>query len=156
MFKVTIIAVGNLKESWWKEAQAEFLRRLAPFAKIEIVEIEPEPFGGTVTAEQLMRREGDRILKRLSSDGFVIAMERTGKQVSSPEFARLLTEEGGTGTELTVIVGGAAGLDPAVLAAARKKLSMSAMTFTHEMARVFLLEQLYRAMTIIAGKTYHL
>ena len=87
---VTIIAVGSLKESWWKEAQDEFLRRLAPFAKVEVVEIEPEPFGGTVTAEQSMRREGDRIMRRLSSDGFVIAMERTGKQVSSPEFARLL------------------------------------------------------------------
>ncbi|HTK04836.1 MAG TPA: 23S rRNA (pseudouridine(1915)-N(3))-methyltransferase RlmH [Candidatus Eisenbacteria bacterium] len=156
MFKITIIAVGSLKESWWKEAQAEFLRRLSPFAKVDVQEIDAEPFGGAVTAEQSMRLEGARILKRLPADGYVIALERTGKTVSSPEFARLLDEEGGTGTTLVIIVGGAAGLDPAVLAEAGKKVSMSAMTFTHEMARVFLLEQLYRAMTILAGKAYHL
>jgi len=156
MFKLTILAVGTLKESWWKEAQDEFRRRLSPFAKLDIIEVQSEPFGGSVTAEQSMRLEGERILKRLSPDDHVIALERTGRAVSSPEFARLLNEEGGTGTSLVIIVGGAAGLDAAVLAAARKKVSISAMTFTHEMARVFLLEQLYRAMTIIAGKTYHL
>ena len=109
-----------------------------------------------MTAEQSMRLEGERILKRLSPGDHVIALERTGRAVTSPEFARLLNEEGGTGTPLVIIVGGAAGLDAAVLAAARKKVSISAMTFTHEMARVFLLEQLYRAMTIVAGKAYHL
>src|SRR6187401_532066 len=105
MFKVTLITVGNLKEPWWKEAQAEFLRRLAPFAKVEITEVEPEPFGGSVTADQSMRLEGTRILKRLPTDGFVIALERTGKTLSSPEFARLLNDEGGAGTHLVIVVG---------------------------------------------------
>lgn len=156
MFKVTIIAVGALKEPWWKEAQAEYLRRLTPFAKVSIIEVEAEPFGASVTAQLSMRREGERILGRLPQDAFVIALERTGKRATSPGLAELIKDEGSSGGHLVFVVGGAAGLDPAVLAAARAKLSFSDMTFTHEMARIFLCEQLYRAMTIIAGKPYHL
>lgn len=156
MFKLTMLAVGGLKEPYWKQAQAEFLRRLSPFAKMEIVEVAAEPFGGSVTAEQSMRAEGERLLKRLPADAFIIALDRAGKALSSPDFAQLVQDEGGSGTHVVFVVGGAAGLDAAVLARAQRKLSLSAMTFTHEMARVFLLEQTYRAMTILAGKAYHL
>ncbi|HTM68922.1 MAG TPA: 23S rRNA (pseudouridine(1915)-N(3))-methyltransferase RlmH [Candidatus Binatia bacterium] len=156
MFKLTIIAVGPLKETWWKEAQAEYLRRLSPFAKVAVVEAAAEPFGGSVTPATAMKREGERVLSRIPDDAFVIALERTGRRASSPDLAKLVREEGGAGAHLVFVIGGAPGLDPAVLAAARAKLSISDMTFTHEMARVFLLEQLYRAMTIVAGKAYHL
>ena len=156
MFKFTILAVGPLKERHWKEAQEEYLRRLSPFAKAEVTEVAPESFGGSVTAEQSMRAEGERLLKRLTDDAFVVAMDRAGKQLSSPDFARLIKDEGEGGRHVVFVVGGAAGLDAAVLARAQRKISMSAMTFTHEMARVFLLEQAYRAMTILAGKAYHL
>lgn len=156
MFKLTILAVGALKERHWKDAQDEYLRRLSPFAKLDVIEVAAEPFGGSVTAEQSMRAEGERILKRLPADAFVIALDRVGKAASSTDFARLIQDEGGSGTHVAFVVGGAAGLDAAVLARAQKKISLSAMTFTHEMARVFLLEQAYRAMTILAGKAYHL
>lgn len=150
-----MLVVGKLKETHWQEAQAEYLRRLGPFMKIDVIELEAEPFGGTVTAAQSMKMEGERVLKRLPDDAFVVALERTGKEMTSVAFSELLTSEGGTGTHIVFIVGGTAGLDEAVLARARKKISLSAMTFTHEMARVIMLEQLYRAMTIIAGKSYH-
>ena len=155
MFKVTFFAVGGLKERHWREAQDEYLRRLSPFAKSEVIEVAAEPFGGSVTAEQAMRAEGDRLLKRLPKDATIIALERTGKRMSSVEYAGLLKEHGGAGMHLAFVIGGTAGLDPSLLARTRVKLSLSPMTFTHEMARVILLEQTYRAMTILAGKTYH-
>src|SRR5688572_29832634 len=156
MFKLTILAVGGLKEPHWKQAQDEYLRRLSPFAKVEVIEVASEPFGGSVTAEQSMRMEGERLLKRLPADATVAALDRVGKVTSSSDFARWLQDEVGTGTHVVFVIGGAAGLDADVLTRAQKKVSLSAMTFTHEMARVFLLEQVYRAMMILAGKAYHL
>ncbi len=155
MLHCTLLAVGAVKESHWREAAEEYLRRLKPYMKIEVIEVGAEAFGGTKTAEQSMTAEGERILKRLPAGAIVIAMERTGREISSVELAEMLTREGGTGTHLVFVIGGTAGLDTAVLARAQKKISISKMTFTHEMARVFLLEQLYRAATIIAGKSYH-
>lgn len=156
MFKVTLLAVGSLKEPHWRDAQNEFLKRLSPFAKADVIEVAAEPFGGTVTAQRSMREEGTRLLARFPDDAYVIGLERTGRKMSSPEFAELIKTEGGTGRRVAFVLGGAAGLDPSVLAETQAKLSLSAMTFTHEMARVFLLEQIYRAMTILSGKAYHL
>lgn len=155
MYKITFLTVGSLKEPHWRQAQEEFLRRLSPFAKADVIEVAAEPFGGSVTAEQSMRTEGQRLLRRLPKDAVIIALERTGSRMSSVDFARMIEEDGGGGTHLVFVIGGTAGLDPAVLAAARRKLSLSAMTFTHEMARVIMLEQVYRAMTILTGKAYH-
>lgn len=155
MFKVTFLTVGNLKERHWQEAQTEYLRRLSPFAKVDVIEVAAEPFGGSVTAEQAMRAEGDRLMKRLPRDAAIIALERTGKRVSSVEFAQLIKDGAGSGSHLAFVIGGTAGLDPAFLEKSRTKISLSPMTFTHEMARVILLEQTYRAMTILAGKAYH-
>lgn len=149
------MAVGSVKEKHWREALDEYLKRLKPYMKVAVMEVAAEPFGGTVTAAQSMAAEGERLLKRLPDGALVFALERTGKELSSPEFAELLTREGGAGAHLVFIVGGTAGLDPTVLAKVQRKISISKMTFTHEMARVFLLEQLYRAATIIAGKSYH-
>ncbi len=155
MLNVTVIAVGKLKESRWREAQEEYARRLRPFAKIEVIEVAAEPFGGSVTPAQAMRTEAERLERRLPKGATVIMLERTGGVLSSEAFAKLVGAEADAGREVAFVIGGAAGLDPAFLAAADKKISISAMTFTHEMARIILLEQLYRATTILAGKTYH-
>ncbi len=155
MLHCTVLAVGAVKEDHWHEAAEEYLRRLKPYMKVEVIEVAAEPFGGTVTPTQSMAAEGERLLKRLPAGAIVMALERTGKEISSTEFAETLDREGETGAHLVFVVGGTAGLDATVLARAQKKISMSKMTFTHEMARVFLLEQLYRAATIIAGKSYH-
>lgn len=155
MFKFTIICVGKLKEKHWQAAQDEFLLRLKPHAKVDVLEVKAEAFGATRTPEQAMRTEAERLLGRLPADAVIIALERAGAECSSPSFSEFLKETGGTGSHLVFVIGGASGLDARVLASARKKISLSKMTLTHEMARIFLLEQVYRAMTILAGKTYH-
>lgn len=155
MYKIRLIVVGKLKETSWAEAQAEFLRRLAPFAKTEVVEVAPEATGATAGSERSMKLEGERLLGRLADTDFVIALDRLGKEMDSAGLAAMIRDEGEAGRTLTFVIGGAEGLDAAVLARANKKISLSKMTFTHEMARVFLLEQIYRAMTILAGKPYH-
>lgn len=155
MYKITFLTVGSLKEPHWRQAQDEYVRRLAPFAKTEVIEVAAEPFGGSVTADQSMRAEGERLLKRLPKDAVVVALERTGVTLSSVGFARMIEEEGGSGAHLVFVIGGAAGLAAAVHSASRRKLSLSTMTFTHEMARIITIEQVYRAMTILTGKAYH-
>jgi 23S rRNA (pseudouridine1915-N3)-methyltransferase len=155
MYRLTVICVGKLKERHWREAQDEYLKRLATNAKSEVVELEPEPLGATVTPALSMRAEGQKILKRLPKDAFVVVMDKGGRPLDSVKFAEFFREQGDGGRHLVFIIGGAAGIDPAVMEEADAKLSLSAMTFTHEMARIFLLEQIYRAMTIISGKAYH-
>lgn len=155
MLKISLLAVGKIKEQNWKGGMEEYGKRLAPYARLTIEEVTAEPTGPTVTGAQSMKAEGERLLARLPDDAYVIALERTGKELSSIEFAAMLRREGDGGRTIAFVIGGAEGLDGAVLARANMKLSMSKMTFVHEMARVILVEQLYRAMTIIAGKTYH-
>lgn len=155
MLKIKLLVVGKLKESAWKEAQTDYIKRLSPFARVELVEVAPEATTATAGAERSMKLEGERLISRLGTDSLIVALDRLGKEIGSLDLAKMLRDEGDSGRELTFIIGGAEGLDPAVLARANKKISLSKMTFTHEMARVFLLEQLYRAATILAGKTYH-
>lgn len=155
MFKFRLISVGKLKESAWLEAQEEFSRRLGPYARIEIIEVAPEATSTTVNGAQSMKLEGERLQSRLSDTDFVIALDRLGKEIDSQQFASLLRDEGEAGRTIAFVIGGAEGLDANVLARCDRKISLSKMTFTHEMARVFLLEQVYRAMTILAGKPYH-
>lgn len=155
MLKMTLLAVGGLKESWWREAQEEYRRRLAPFAKLEIVEVEPMPTTATVAAAKSMAVEGERLAKRLSGDALVVALERGGKEWSSEEVAAFLAEAEASGQPVAFVVGGSEGLAPEVLARAQRKWSLSRLTFPHEMARVVLLEQVYRGFCIKAGKAYH-
>ena len=155
MYKVTILAVDKLRDAHWRAAADEYLRRLPPFAKVDTVEVASEAMTGTVTPAMAMAAEGERLMKRLPPAGTVIALDRLGKACSSEEFARIIADAGDGGGTVAFVIGGAAGLAPEVLAKANKKISFSEMTFPHEMARVVLLEQLYRAMTILAGKKYH-
>ena len=156
MLKIRILAVGTLKEPHWADAVREFEKRLHPYMKLLIEEVAAEPLTPSVSAQQSMKREAERILKRLPKGADrVVALDRMGKRLSSQGFADRLKEWAGTGTEVVFVIGGAAGLDRSVLERCDAAVSLSDMTFTHEMARVFLLEQLYRAVTIIEGKKYH-
>lgn len=155
MFKCSIIAVGRLKEPHWREAQEEYLRRLSPSMRIDVVEVEAEALSATVTAPQAMRTEAERLRRRVPDGATLVALDRTGKASDSEGFAAMLEELGGRGEHLAFIIGGSAGIDPALLKEAHRRVSFSAMTFTHEMARVILLEQLYRATAILSGKPYH-
>jgi 23S rRNA (pseudouridine1915-N3)-methyltransferase len=155
MHKIQVLAVGKLKETHWQAAQREFVLRLAPFSKMEIIEVTAEPITGTADAARSMRCEGERLLGRLKPGDMMVALDRGGEEMASEKFAAFIEDAAGSGQRLVFIIGGAAGLDAAVLKRANKKISFSKMTFTHEMARVFLLEQIYRAETILTGKKYH-
>lgn len=158
MFNITLICVGTLKESYWREAYSEYAKRLKLYAKIELIELPEVPFNSVNEKEAVQKKEGELILKKIPSDSTVFVLSEEGKGLSSVEFAQLLSKhssgEAGS-THSTFVIGGALGLSDAVKKRATKLISFSALTFTHQMIRVILMEQLYRAGTIIAGKQYH-
>lgn len=155
MIKITVLAVGTLKEPFWREAQAEYSKRLATFAKLEIIGVEPMSASATVSSAKSMEVEAERLVRRIPADAAVIALDRQGKEWSSEEVANYLDGVRSEGREACFIIGGSDGLGQAVLAAAERKWSMSRLTFPHELARIVLLQQLYRAFCISAGKPYH-
>jgi len=159
MLKVTLICVGKLKERFYTQAAEEYQKRLKGFCKLEVVELPegklpPSPTLGQIDAA--LDQQGDAILSKLPKSGKVTAMCVEGAALSSEEFSQALGSWmlGGT-SEVTFIVGGSCGLSPRVKRRADLRLSMSRMTFPHHLARVMLLEQLYRAFTIQEGSGYH-
>jgi len=152
---IRIICVGRMKESFWREAQDEYTKRLQPYVRLSVIEVAAEKLDGSVSDEEAMRREGERILKQVPDGALVVALDKSGKQFASEKFSALLDDLAGDGTPMALVIGGAAGLHSDVLERADRKLSLSEMTLPHELARVFLLEQIYRAIMIARGKPYH-
>lgn len=144
MVKLNIICVGKLKESYLKDACGEYLKRLSRFCKTELKEL-PE--------RNSLKEEAQDILS--ACKGYVIALAVEGKEKSSEAFARELKSLTDRGAELTFIIGSSCGLDDSVKARAEELLSFSEMTFPHQLMRVILLEQVYRAFMINAGAVYH-
>lgn len=145
--KITIIAVGKLKEKYLVEAVNEYLKRLKPFATIEIIEL-PEC--------RTVDEECEKILTRLPKDSWTCVLDVIGETISSEELAQKLTDITLSGqSRLTFVIGGAFGLNQKLRDAAAFRLSLSKMTFTHQMTRVILLEQIYRAFKINRGEPYH-
>jgi 23S rRNA (pseudouridine1915-N3)-methyltransferase len=155
MLKIKIICLGKLKESYWRDAEAEYLKRLGPFAKIEIIELAEISFQPKDEPEKIKIREGESILKNIKDDEFVIALDERGKEKGSEELAHFLEETGQRGQTITFVIGGPLGLSGEVLSHANLQLSFSRLTFTHQMMRVILLEQIYRSGNILMGKIYH-
>ena len=154
-----ILCVGKMKEKAYRELADEYLKRLGRYGKIEEIEIPdlPEPAGNSKAAEeQVKTREGEALLAKIRPGDRVIAMTITGKQRSSEELAEHLQEmrNGGVG-RVVFVIGGSLGLGANVIARADEEMSMSRMTFPHRLARVMMLEQLYRAEKIISGERYH-
>ncbi|MEJ2313295.1 MAG: 23S rRNA (pseudouridine(1915)-N(3))-methyltransferase RlmH [Nitrospirota bacterium] len=143
--KFRIIWAGKTKEAYAAEGVAKYLKLLGALAKVEVVEVREQKGG---PEDERLRKEGERILKQTSS--FVLLDER-GPELTSVEFAEMLRDRG----RADFVVGGAYGVSAEVKAAASETLALSRMTLTHEMARVLLLEQLYRAVTILKGGGYH-
>jgi 23S rRNA (pseudouridine1915-N3)-methyltransferase len=151
--QINIIAVGNIKEKFLKEACAEYLKRLQGYAKLTIIEVEEENKGSTSIRQQ---KEGEKILKKVASDSYIIVLAIKGKSFSSEKFADKINQLGTYGnSHLTFIIGGSDGLSSDVLQKADLTLSFSEMTFPHQLMRVFLVEQIYRAFKIIRGENYH-
>lgn len=156
---VTVVCVGKLRERFFADAAAEYLKRLRRLMPVTVIEVpdEPEPAQpGDAQNEMTLRREGERILARLSDRDHVIALCVDARQYESPELAARLDSLFTQGkSHIAFVIGGSLGLHPSVLARADERMSMSRMTFPHQLARVMLLEQLFRAAKINAGERYH-
>ncbi len=149
MMNIKVLAVGKLKEKYWRDALAEYEKRLSGYCVFSVEEIKEAP-GDDVVAE------GKDILKKIRDDEYVIAMEIDGKQIDSREFADLIEGLGVRGkSRLTFVIGGSEGLSDQALARADERISFSSMTFPHQMFRVMLAEQIYRAFKIARGGKYH-
>lgn len=153
--KIRIIQVGKNKDRYLEEAVAEFLKRLKPYTQMEVVTVKECRTGKTFSRERCVEEEGWEIIKALRDEDFVVALDERGREFSSKEFAELLRGQMDSGVSLCLIIGGAFGLSDEVKSRSHLILSMSKMTFTHQMVRIFLLEQIFRAICIIRGKEYH-
>lgn len=157
--KITIIAVGKLKEKYWKQAIAEYEKRLSAYTKIDIIEVPDEKAPETMSdkeIEQVKEKEGLRILAKVKPQSTVITLEIQGKMLSSEGLAKELDQRMTQGaSDFTFIIGGSNGLHQDVMKRSNFALSFSKMTFPHQMMRVVLLEQVYRAFKINRGEAYH-
>lgn len=153
MFDITILAIGKIKEPYFFEAANEYLKRLKPYAKIRIVELEPEPFNNS-NKEKVRKIETEKLVSFLKKQEHarVFILSEHGKGMDSHEFAELLDKEN---NRTIFVFGGSLGFDRDILEKYQNRISLSPMTFPHEMARVVLLEQAYRAAMILKGKDYH-
>ncbi len=150
--KINIIAIGKLKEKFWTDALAEYLKRCSRFAEVNVVELAE----GNKSLPPAMQSqvESDALTGR--AKGFVVALDPRGKQLDSKQFAELIAAKCGEGTsEFSFLVGGSHGLSDSARAAADEVLSFGKPTFPHQLFRVMLAEQVYRALTINAGVPYH-
>ncbi len=159
MLNVQIICVGKLKEKFWTEACQEYAKRLQAFCRFAITEVEEEKVQDNPSSAQIgsvIAREGERIMSKLPKNAVVIAMCIEGKPKSSEQLARTLSDFAVSGSSHVVfVIGGSWGLSDEVKQAASVRLSMSPMTFPHQLARVMLCEQIYRAFQINANGKYH-
>ncbi|MFR4401091.1 MAG: 23S rRNA (pseudouridine(1915)-N(3))-methyltransferase RlmH [Peptococcus niger] len=156
---IDLIVVGKLKEHHWREACSEYEKRLSRYHRLRLITVADEkdpPDQSAKAIGQVCQREGLRIKEKIAPHTYVIALAVDGKRYSSETFARHLADLDGRGhTHLTLIIGGSHGLSDDILQMADEKLSFSDFTFPHQLMRVILLEQLYRAARINAGEPYH-
>lgn len=156
---IDIVCVGKVKERYLRDAIDEYRKRLSRFAKVDVIEVAdektPEHASDTLNA-QIKEKEGERILKHLRDGAFVVALAIEGDQLTSEQLAARIAQWGLHGvSHLQFVIGGSLGLDPRVLRRADMLLSFSKMTFPHQLMRVILLEQIYRAFKINAHEPYH-
>ncbi len=157
--KITILAVGKVKEKYFTGAIQEYSKRLSRYCKLEIIEVADEKTPDKASEkeeEQIRQKEAERLQKYIREDAHVIALAIEGKQTTSEGFADKINNLGLQGkSHIIFVIGGSIGLAPEILNRADEKLSFSQMTFPHQLMRVVLLEQVYRAYRIINGEPYH-
>jgi len=155
--KLTLLAVGKLSADWLRTGADDYAGRIRRYLPLAIEELKEDKTGGKKPDSRLIRqREGEALLQRLPAHAFVVALDERGKGMTSEEVAGFLEQHMLAGTaELALVIGGAYGLSDTVRQRAQRVLSLSPMTLTHQMARLLLLEQLYRGLTILRNEPYH-
>lgn len=147
---IKIVCVGKIKEKFLSLAIAEYLKRLSKYTKVEIVQVADE-----ANAEKALKVEGEKILSKIRDDEYVIALDISGDSISSIDFAKKINNVFNSYSKLTFVIGGSYGLSSLVKKRSNYLLSFSKMTFPHQMFRVILLEQIYRAYKINNNESYH-
>ncbi len=156
--KVSILCVGKIKEKFYTDAISEYAKRMKRFADFEIIEIPDEKIPDNASEkekEQIKEREGEKILSKLKNDSFVVTLCIEGKALSSTELARTVQDAYQNTNHITFIIGGSLGLSDAVKNKSSLRLSFGRMTLPHQLMRVVLSEQIYRAFMINSGSAYH-
>ena len=149
---IAIVCAGRLRESYWRDAAAEYQKRMTRYNRLEIIEVPDQP---ETEGAQAMKKEGAAMLAHIRPDDYVAALCIDGKYLDSPGLADFFRQRAMQGARVVFVIGGSLGLSPEVQRRADCRLSMSPMTFTHQLARVMLLEQIYRAHKINANERYH-
>lgn len=153
---IRIIAVGKVKEAWQKEGISDLIRRLTPYTSITITEIPDQKFSSAKEKVRAIIREGEALLSAAKEPAFLIALDPAGTEMGSEVFSDLIRKREVSGFgDLVFVIGGPDGLSDEVRVRSDLTLSLSQMTFTHTIARLLLLEQIYRAFRIIRGEPYH-
>ena len=158
MLTINIICVGKLKEKFFKDAIDEYSKRLSKYCKLNIIELPdekiPEKTNPNIESEN-KTKACNNIINHIKKDSYVISLDLTGKQLSSEEFSKNIENISMQSSQITFIIGGSLGLTDKVLSMSNQKICFSKMTFPHQLIRVFLLEQIFRAFKISNGETYH-
>ena len=159
MMHLTILTVGKLTESFWREAAAEYSKRLSRYCQLDVVEVADEKAPENASMgerRRILEAEGERILKAADRNAPIWALDVRGKRMDSERFAAGINDLSLQGvSHLQFVIGGSLGLSPEVLGSSRERISFSDMTFPHQLMRVILLEQIYRGFRIIRGEPYH-
>ncbi len=159
VINITVIATGKLKEKYMRDFSDEYRKRLSAFCNLNIVELAPKPISDNPSEKEIqnaLKAEAELIKKKIPKDAYVFSMCIEGKQMPSEAFSKKLSDLAVSGrSSLVFVLGSSFGLDPEIKRLSDERFSMSEMTFPHQMARVMLLEQLYRAFQIESGGKYH-
>lgn len=158
MLHINVICVGKIKESFFRDAILEYSKRLSRFCNLTITELQDEkiPEKASEKIEQeIKEKEGQNIISHIKKDSYVIALDLTGKELDSVALSQKIENLSISNSSITFIIGGSLGLSKQVLTACNEELCFSKMTFPHQLIRIFLLEQIYRAFKIANNETYH-
>ena len=158
MLNIKLVVVGKLKEKFHKDEVNEYLKRLSKYAKVNLIEVEEEKIKDNSSLkenEQILNKEGSNILKQIKENEFVFLLDLHGKEISSEEFASKIDQLMINYSTITFVIGGSLGVSEDLRRRSNFKLKLSPMTFTHQMTRIIILEQIYRAFKIMKNESYH-
>jgi len=153
---LSLIWIDKTRDVWLRAGIEHYIKKIEHYLHVQVLQVRGVRFVRNMRPDEVMKREARSIIKALPKGTFTVALDVKGRMLDSPGLARMLTDLETRGVrDLTMVIGGASGLAPEIIKRADKRLSLSPMTFTHDMARLILVEQIYRACTIKAGEPYH-
>ena len=158
MLSINILCIGKVKEKFFKDAIDEYSKRLSKYCKLNILELPDEKIPDKTNPkleDEIKTKECDNIINHIKKDSYIICLDLKGKEFSSEEFSKSIENISMQASQITFVIGGSLGLTEKILNLSKQKICFSKMTFPHQLIRVFLLEQLFRAFKISNGETYH-